>query len=194
MAPFPTLQSCNYWKVSLRVTLDYGCQLCFILSLLLLLFRFFRVFHTSVSCYSFTGGWVTPTLLRSPGLFSVILLIPIMLWSARCRIFFGFTILLIFLFKSFSKRPHFNDPQFFFSLWQGPNILLFYRFFLIFNLWSVRRAKSTKWQVFPNNLSFVFWPGLRDLFVSKNRKESGATLFWGWFWFSHITLCRMVKF
>ena len=55
----------------------------FILSLLLI-----KVFHISVSWWSFTGDWVTASLLKSPGLFSVFWPFSIMLlfgWSPLGR-------------------------------------------------------------------------------------------------------------
>ena len=42
-----------------------------LLLLLLLLLLFIRVFHISVSWWFFTGVWVTASLLKPPGLFSV---------------------------------------------------------------------------------------------------------------------------
>ena len=51
--------------------------------LLLLLLLFIRVFHISVSWWSFTGDWVTASLLKSPGLFSVFWPFSIMLLSGR---------------------------------------------------------------------------------------------------------------
>ena len=43
----------------------------FFVSLLLLLLLLIRIFHISVSWWSFTGDWVTASRLKSPGLFSV---------------------------------------------------------------------------------------------------------------------------
>ena len=55
--------------------------------LLLLLLLLNRVFHTSVSWWSFTGDWVIASLLKSPGLFSVFWPSSIMLfgWSLLDR-------------------------------------------------------------------------------------------------------------
>ena len=57
------------------------------LGLLLLLLLFIRVFHISVSWWSFTGDWVTTNLLKSPGLFSVFWPFSIMLffWTVSTR-------------------------------------------------------------------------------------------------------------
>ena len=44
----------------------------------------FRVFHISVSWWSFTGVWVTASLLKSPGLFSVF-------WPFSIMLFFGWS-------------------------------------------------------------------------------------------------------
>ena len=51
-------------------------------------YYYFRVFHISVSWCSFTGDWVTPSLIKSPGLFSVFWPFSIMLlfwWSPLGR-------------------------------------------------------------------------------------------------------------
>ena len=56
--------------------------------LVLLLLLLIRVFHISVSWWSFTGDWVTASLLKSPGLFSVFWPFSIMLlfgWSPLSR-------------------------------------------------------------------------------------------------------------
>ena len=56
--------------------------------LLLLLLLLIRVFHICVSWWSFTGDWVTASLLKSPGLFSVFWPFSIMLlfgWSPLGR-------------------------------------------------------------------------------------------------------------
>ena len=61
--------------------------LLLLLSLLLLLIR---VFHISVSWWSFTGDWVTASLFKSPGLFSVFCPFSIMLlfgWSLLVLLF-----------------------------------------------------------------------------------------------------------
>ena len=54
-------------------------QFRLVLSLLLLLLLFipWEFFHISVSWWSFTGVWVTASLLKSPGLFSIFWLISI---------------------------------------------------------------------------------------------------------------------
>ena len=46
-------------------------SLSFSLCIIIIIIYSFRVFHISVSWWSFTGFWVTASLLRSPGLFSV---------------------------------------------------------------------------------------------------------------------------
>ena len=51
-------------------------------------YLFIRVFHTSVSWWYFTRDWVTASLLKSPGLFSVFWAFSIMLllgWSPLAR-------------------------------------------------------------------------------------------------------------
>ena len=54
----------------------------------LFVYLLIRVFHISVSWWSFTGDWVTTSLLKSPGLFSVFWPFSIMLlfgWSPLGR-------------------------------------------------------------------------------------------------------------
>ena len=70
------------------------------LLLLLLLLYTFRVFHTSISWWFFTEVWVTASLLKSPGLFSVF-------WPSSIMLSFGWSPLVRQLTKS--SRP-FNNP------------------------------------------------------------------------------------
>ena len=56
----------------------------FFLLLLLLLLLFMRVFHISVSWWSFTGDYVTASLLKSVGLFSVF-------WPFSIMLLFGWS-------------------------------------------------------------------------------------------------------
>ena len=42
-----------------------------IIIIIIILLLSLQVFHTSISWWSFTGVWVTTSLLKSPGLFSV---------------------------------------------------------------------------------------------------------------------------
>ena len=56
----------------------------FFLLIIIIIIHFLRVFHISVSWWSFTEVWVTASLRKSPGLFSVLWPISIMLqfgWS-----------------------------------------------------------------------------------------------------------------
>ena len=53
-------------------------------SAILLLLLLIRVFHISVSWWSFTGYWVTASLLKSPGLFSVF-------WQFSVMLLFGWS-------------------------------------------------------------------------------------------------------
>ena len=55
-----------------------------LLLLLLLLLLLFRVFHISISWWSSTGVWVTASLLKSPGLFSVF-------WPFNIMLLFGWS-------------------------------------------------------------------------------------------------------
>ena len=60
----------------------------------------FRVFHISISWWFFTGVWVTASLLKSPGLFSVYGQFSIMLsfgWSPLSRQLPSPTVLLLLL-------------------------------------------------------------------------------------------------
>ena len=54
-----------------------------LLVFLLSLFYSWRVFPISISRWSFTGVWVTASLLKSPGLFPVFWLISIMVWFGQ---------------------------------------------------------------------------------------------------------------
>ena len=55
-----------------------------------LLFSLLRIFHTNINWWTFTGVWVTASLLKSPGLFSVFWLILTVLsfgWSPLVFLF-----------------------------------------------------------------------------------------------------------
>ena len=59
-----------------------------------------KVFHINVSWWAFTGVWMTVSLLKSPGLFSVFLLILIILsfgWSPLVLLFPSFLVSLLIL-------------------------------------------------------------------------------------------------
>ena len=62
------IQSLTFWKRG--QIYFFICLFVCLLLLLLLLFYSFRVFRISVSWLSFTGVWVTASLLKSPGLVS----------------------------------------------------------------------------------------------------------------------------
>ena len=71
VAPSPTPRCCSYWKGSLLTSVANFTYL------LLLLFTPWEFFFFSLSWWFFTGVWVTASLLRSQGLFSVFGLISI---------------------------------------------------------------------------------------------------------------------
>ena len=71
---------------------------------------------------------------------------------------------------------HTHVPQLF--QLTGKRFNLYFRF--IFTLWSAGTAKSTWCQVLFScllTLNLLFWPGLGDLFVSKNPREFFCVLF-----------------
>ena len=121
--------------------------------LLLLLLLFIRVFHISVSWWSFTGVWVRTSLLMSPGLFSV---------------FWPFSIMLLFAWSPLGRQlPNLPGPlvtvpkapitigiivtlifhSFFNSLAWSRYLSLFSDSFS-FILWSAGTAESTTLQIF----------------------------------------------
>ena len=53
-----------------------------IIIIIIIIIYFFRVFHISISGWSFTGVWVTASLLNSPGLVSVF-------WPFSVMLLFG---------------------------------------------------------------------------------------------------------
>ena len=59
----------------------------FVLQIIIIIIIYsFRVFHISVSWWLFTGDWVTASLLKSPGLFSVF-------WAFSIMLLFGWSLL-----------------------------------------------------------------------------------------------------
>ena len=58
--------------------------LLLLLLLIIIIIMIIRVFHISVSWWSFTGDWVTASLLKSPGLFSVF-------WPFSIMLLFGWS-------------------------------------------------------------------------------------------------------
>ena len=85
-----------------------------------------RVFHISVSWWSFTGDWVTASLLKFPGLFSVFWLFSIMLffgWFPLGRQLPGCSPLLSLLFNSF-RVFHIGVSWWFFTgVWVTASLL-----------------------------------------------------------------------
>ena len=133
-----------------------------------------------------TGVWVTASLFKCPGLFSVFWLILMLLsgWSELVLISkssSNFTnplviilsasttigIIITFMFYSFFNSEARSRYLFLFSLSFN------------FTQWSARMAKSTIQQVrfffFWLSLGLVFWPSLSDPFVSQNPRELNAS-------------------
>ena len=78
---------CKIFVLSI-VSWSYSYLLRIIIIVFIFIITPLRVFHTSISwCFS-TGVWVTASLLKSPGLFSVFWTFSIMLflWSSLVRI------------------------------------------------------------------------------------------------------------
>ena len=59
-----------------------ACQIFWKITFIIIIIIIIRVFHISVSWWSFTGDRVTASLLKSPGLFSIMLLFG---WSPLVR-------------------------------------------------------------------------------------------------------------
>ena len=111
---------------------------------------YWRVFHTSVSWQSFTRIWITVSLLRSPGLFSVFWLTSTMLQFGRCRVvrFLTPPIPLSSLYEIVPRIPitmEITCSIAFLVLWQGPSTCRSFRF-LWFSLCQL-------------SLGLVFWLG-----------------------------------
>ena len=85
------------------------------------------LFHISVSWWSFTGDWVTASLLKSPGLFSVFWLFSIMLllgWSPLGR-----QLPLWYLSNSF-RVFHISVSWWFFTgVWVTASLLKYYYYY-----------------------------------------------------------------
>ena len=137
-----------------------------------------RAFHISVSRWFFPGVWVTASLLKSPGLFSVF-------WPFSIMLSFGWSPL-IRQFPSPFSNPLVTVPNTpitigiivtcmfhsFFNSLARSRYLSFFSHSFSFILWSAGTAKSTILQILFFFfffcwllLSLVFWPGLGDPFV-----------------------------
>ena len=57
--------------VVVRVAAVVVVLLLLLIIIIIIIIYSFRIFHINVSWWSFTGVWVTASLLKSPGLFSV---------------------------------------------------------------------------------------------------------------------------
>ena len=108
-----------------------------IISAVHVLFHSLRVFHTSISWWSFTGVKVAASLFKSLGLFWVFLPISSMLWSIWFQFFLWFPFLPVSfsspsgLFLAYQLLLISSSPSYFtaFSdLCQDPSIFLSFRF------------------------------------------------------------------
>ena len=172
-----------------------------------------RVSHTNVSWWSFTGDWVTTSLLKSPGLFSVF-------WPSSIMLLFGCPPLGRQLpnppdsLKTFSYcakstnhnwyHRHFHVPCFFYSLARSRYWSLFSLSFS-FILWSSRTAKSTILRILSFLLLIIIrsgllaeirwsvftWKSQRSLCVSFSRTGAGLCIYhllvWSNLNFLHIS-------
>ena len=119
-----------------------------------------------MSLWSFTGVWVTESLLKSPGLFSVLWPFDIMLsfeWSALSCQLPGPPPPLIILLVTVPKVPMtigiivtFLFHSFFNSL-QRSRYLSFFHYSFSFILWSAGTAKSTTLQILWVFFWFFLW-------------------------------------
>ena len=100
MYQFSVWWNSNLLRNSQWITFPPISRTCSVLSMLVwcihLLFHSSRVLHTNVRWWSFTGVWQTTSLFRSPGLFSVFLLISIIMWSGQFLVVLRFQILPVF--------------------------------------------------------------------------------------------------
>ena len=122
----------------------------------------FRVFHISVSWWFFTGVWVTSSLLKSPGLFSVFWLFSIMLS-------FGWSPLPLF---TVPKAPITISIIFtcmfhsFFNSQARSRYLSFFSHSFSFILWSAGTAKSTILQFLFVFVDYYYvWISVQDSFI-----------------------------
>ena len=144
-------------------------------------FLLIRIFHISVSWWSFTGDWVTASLLKSPGLFSVF-------WPFSIKQLFGWSPL-------GRQLPNLPGPliitvpkapitigiivTMFCSFFQfSSKVEVLVSLFTFFQFYSVV-SRDSKVDNFADFLSFffffgwllqslVFWPRLGDPFVYKS--------------------------
>ena len=117
--------------------------LCSLLLSLLLLLLLIRVFHISLRWWSFTGDWMTASLLKSPGLFSVFWLFNnAVVWMVSTR-----------PPTSKSFRP-FNNPLA--TVPKAP-IPIGIIVTLMFHSFSNSLARSRYLSLFSHSFSFILW-------------------------------------
>ena len=137
-------------------------------SSIIITYLLIRVFHISFSWWSFTGVWVTASLLKSPGRFSIF-------WLFSTMLLFGWSPLVL-------QRPSLPVPlnplvtvpnalkmidiiitfmfhSFFYSLARS-RYLSFFSLSFSFILWSTGFVDLL--------LGLVFWPRLGDPFVCQD--------------------------
>ena len=136
-----------FWLVNSTLSFYFG-------GVCIIIFTPLRVFHTNVSRWSSTGVWLTPSLLKSPGLFSVF-------WQILIKLSFRWSSLILW----FPSSPF---PLSILWWLARCRYLSFFSLSFSFTLWSVvRLILFYCWQ----SLDLVVWPKLCDLFVSKNPRE-----------------------
>ena len=145
-----------------------------------------RVFHISVSWWSFTGDWVTASFLKSPGFFTEswpFLIMLLFRWSPFGRRLPnppGPLIILLLPCQTHQSQLAYLSPScsivFFNSLARSRYLSLFSHSFS-FILWSAWAAKSTILQI--SFFCWLFWPRLGYLFVCLSPIEVSVCHFLG---------------
>ena len=173
---------------------------CDIDNILLFILRFF---HINVCWWSFIEVWMTASLLKFPGLFSVF-------WPISTMFYFGWSpFVLLFPTPPMSvpilwwlyqehqfqlASPSLSCSIFFFNFLARPRYLSLFSLFSISTRWSAGTAKFPIGQVFCFcccwlSLCLVVWPRSGDPFVSQNPKEVCATHFLGRILGCAYTIC-----
>ena len=141
----------------------------------LLLLLLLELLHISQRSWSFTGVWVTASLLKSPGLFSVFYLLNnVVVWMVSTR---PPTSKSSSPFSYCTKSTNYNwynchlHVPYFFQFPSKVEVFILLFTFFQFILWSAGTAKSTILQVLFFCwllLGLVFWPRLGDPSVRQS--------------------------
>ena len=176
-------------KVSLRLP----CEI-----LIIIFFTPFRVFPTSVSWWFLTGVWVTASLLESPGLFSVFLIMlsirPLiskpsnpctnpLATEPRPPITIDITVTFTFhsfFFSCLARSRYLSGISRRSKIHNSASFFFFFFFFFLLIISRSGHLAEFRWSVY-------IWKSQRSLCVSFSRTDSGIYIYHLFVWLNIIS-------